>query len=347
MTAPSMDMILSIRDDRDFQSAALEVFRYQYGACEVYRRWVDLLGLRPDQVRRVEDIPALPIELFKNKTVVSFAESPMGYFQSSGTTGMTHSRHYYRSLDNYDRSLLAGFRLFWGDPGQYCIVALLPNYLQQGHSSLIHMMQLLIAESHCPQSGFHEAVTPRLMQLLAGPCPAGRRLILFGVTYALLDILERQPVDLHDAVVFETGGMKGRREEMVKPQLHERLCAGFHVPAIASEYGMCELFSQAYSCGQGLFAAPPWMKIRIRDLHAPARLLPAERTGGIDVIDLANLDSCSFIGTEDLGKWHALAACQERYPSATFPACAAAGLFEVLGRIDHSALRGCNLMAEL
>ncbi len=340
------DRIFAIKNEADFTTAALQVFAYQYARNTVYRRWVDLLGVQPAAVQSVDAIPALPIELFKSQRVVSFADEPIGYFQSSGTTGMVHSHHYYRSLELYERSLLESFRRFWGAPQQYMIVAVLPNYLRQGNSSLIHMMQVLIAATECSAGGFYDAVTPDLRQLLHNHRNTGRRLILFGVTYALLDIIEQGVIDLNDAIVFETGGMKGRREEMLKPQLHSLLGEGFQVDAIASEYGMCELFSQAYSYGAGLFFTPPWMKIRIRDIHAPGRVLAAERTGGIDVIDLANIDSCAFIGTQDLGKLHtlphapALQGCKE--DKAYVPSA-----FEILGRYDHSDLRGCNLMAEM
>ncbi len=340
------DRIFAIQNDADFAAAALQVFAHQYAHNAVYRQWVDLLGVRPAAVQHVDDIPALPIELFKSKRVTAFAEEPAGYFQSSGTTGMVHSHHYFRTPALYERSLMKGFRRFWGDPRQYMIVAVLPNYLKQGHSSLIHMMRVLIAATQSTAGGFYDTVTPELLQLLRHHRAMGRRLILFGVTYALLDIIEQGSIDLGDAIVFETGGMKGRRKEMLKPQLHRLLCEGFAVETIASEYGMCELFSQAYSYGEGLFLTPPWMKVRIRDLHAPGRMLPAGRTGGIDIIDLANIDSCAFVGTQDLGKLHTLpqtfvlrgdAGANSYVPSA----------FEILGRYDHSDLRGCNLMAEM
>ena len=324
-----MTDIFHITTPADFEVAALELFHYQYQRCDIYHRWVDLLGVRPSEVRTSDDIPALPIELFKSHEVVSFPDPPAGYFQSSGTGGMAHSRHYYRTLSLYDRSAEESFRLFWGDPADYCIVALLPNYMAQGHSSLIHMMRMLMDVSGCPLGGFHAEASPALLSLLSTPRPAGRKLLLFGVSYALLDVMEQGSYDLRDAVVFETGGMKGRRREMVKEELHQVLREGLHVETIASEYGMCELFSQAYSRGNGLFQTPPWMRVRIRDTHAPRRLLPTGRAGGIDVLDLANRDSCCFIATQDLGKRHA------------------DGSFEILGRFDHSDIRGCNLMAEM
>lgn len=331
--------IFKIRSEEEFTSTAIEVFRYQYERCAVYHQWVDLLGVLPEHVQHVDNIPALPIEIFKNKTVVSFRGKPTDYFQSSGTTNMAHSHHYFRTLRPYDRSLKECFRLFWGDPEQYCIVALLPNYLHQGHSSLIHMMQILIEETKCPRSGFYDEITPELRQLLHRHKKTGRKLILFGVSYALLDIVKHWKIDLSDAIVFETGGMKGRRKEMVKQQLHEILKKGFNIDAIASEYGMCELFSQAYSRGEGLFLTPPWMKIRIRDTHSPLHLLPAGRSGGIDVIDLANIDTCSFISTQDLGKLHP----KDKESTTDIPQ----DLFEILGRFDDSDIRGCNLMSEM
>ncbi len=321
--------VFNIQNAKDFQQTALDVFRYQYFHNDVYRRWVNLLSVNPDCVNRVEDIPALPIECFKTHTVVSFQDPPVGYFQSSGTTSMQHSHHYFRSLGLYDTSLLRGFTRFWGDPSQYCIIALLPNYLQQGHSSLVHMMELLMQKTQCAYSRFYDKVTPELLSLLHNHHGISKKLMLFGVTYALLDILEHGDVDLSDCIVFETGGMKGHREEMVKGQLHKVLCRGFHVDVIASEYGMCELFSQAYSQGKGLFLTPLWMQIRIRDTHAPLHIIGEQRSGGIDVIDLANLDSCSFIATQDLGKSYGTRG------------------FEILGRIENSDIRGCNLMTEM
>lgn len=321
--------VFCIHNAEDFQETALEVFRYQYLHNAVYRQWVDLLSIDPSHVQKTDDIPALPIECFKNHIVVSFHEYPVGYFQSSGTTGMQRSHHYYRSLNVYDQSLLEGFRRFWGAHTQYCIISVLPNYLQQGHSSLIHMMDVLMQKTQCPYSRFYDCVSSELLSLLHNHHGINRRIMLFGVTYALLDILEQGDIDLSDCIVFETGGMKGRRQEMVKEELHEVLCHGFHVDSIASEYGMCELFSQAYSRGGGLFSTPPWMAIRIRDVHAPLHIVGEEHTGGIDVIDLANLDSCAFIATHDLGKSHGTKG------------------FEILGRFDHSDTRGCNLMAEM
>lgn len=322
------DDIFSLSSAEAFDAMALRLFRHQALHCEAYAQWLRLLGVEVEQVQQASQIPFLPIECFKSHRVTTFATEPAGYFQSSGTTGMSHSRHYYRSLALYDRSLLEGFRRFWGDPAQYCFVALLPNYLRQGHSSLIYMMRRLIEASGCPQGGFFEEVTPELLTLLREGVE-GRRLLLFGVTYALLDIAERHKVRLRDAVVFETGGMKGRRKEMVKEELHQQLCDAFGVEAIASEYGMCELFSQAYSRGGNRFATPPWMQVSVRDIYAPQRRLSHERTGGLNVVDLANVDSCCFIATQDLARTHA------------------DGTFEVLGRFDHSDVRGCNLMCEM
>lgn len=327
------EKIFQISSDEEFEQVALATFRYQYDHCAPYRRWVDLLHIHPDSVRHSSDIPALPIEMFKRQHIVSFAEQPTGYFQSSGTTSMEHSHHYYRTLALYDRSLTQGFRSFWGDPAQYRIVALLPNYIQQQHSSLIHMMEVLIGQTRDTLSGLHEHLTQSLVDLMVSTTRSDRRLMLFGVTYALLDLASDYAPDLQGAIVFETGGMKGRRKEMVKAELHSVLKAELHATAIASEYGMCELFSQAYSHADGQFHTPSWMRVLVRDLNAPQCPVPLGRTGGINIIDLANLDSCAFIATQDLGR-----RLPTEQPLDT--------PFELLGRIDHSDLRGCNLMAE-
>lgn len=321
--------IFEVKDDSDFNSVALEVFRFQYSHCEVYRQWVDLLGVKSEGVERWEEIPALPIELFKSRRVVSFFGEELGYFQSSGTTGMEHSHHYFHTMRLYEQSLLKGFESFWGDPSQYFFLAILPNYLHQGHSSLIYMMRCLIEKSGCEMSGFYDSVTPELLDLLRDHSRVGRKLVLFGVSYALLDIVEKEHLDLSDSIVFETGGMKGRRKEMVKSELHQILCEGFNVEGIASEYGMTELFAQAYSKGGGVYSPVPWLKLRIRDVNAPMRILPMGKNGGIDLIDLSNLYSCSFLSTQDMGCIHE------------------DGSFEVKGRFDYSDVRGCNLMSEM
>ena len=324
-----IDKIFDIQTDDDFNSVALEVFRFQYRNNALYRRFVDLLSVDVSKVKRWEDVPCLPIECFKTNKVVAFDTEPIDYFQSSATTSMVTSKHYFFTGEVYTRSFLNTFSLFWGDPSQYCILALLPNYLHQTHSSLIFMVRELIKQTGCEYSGFYDAITPQLVEYLKNPECLPKRLILFGVSYSLLDLVESYDFSLGDAIVFETGGMKGRRKEMVREELHSLLTNGLGVKSIASEYGMTELFSQAYSKGNGIYNCPPWMKIAIRDVNSPLVRLPRGRAGGIDVIDLANIYSCSFISTQDIGRMHN------------------DGSFEVQGRFDYSDTRGCNLLTAM
>ncbi|MBQ8046104.1 MAG: acyltransferase [Bacteroidales bacterium] len=324
-----IDKIFDIQTDDDFNSVALEVFRFQYRNNALYRRFVDLLSVDVSKVKRWEDVPCLPIECFKTNKVVAFDTEPIDYFQSSATTSMVTSKHYFFTGEVYTRSFLNTFSLFWGDPSQYCILALLPNYLHQTHSSLIFMVRELIKQTGCEYSGFYDTITPQLVEYLKNPECLPKRLILFGVSYSLLDLVESYDFSLGDAIVFETGGMKGRRKEMVREELHSLLTNGLGVKSIASEYGMTELFSQAYSKGNGIYNCPPWMKIAIRDVNSPLVRLPRGRAGGIDVIDLANIYSCSFISTQDIGRMHN------------------DGSFEVQGRFDYSDTRGCNLLTAM
>lgn len=324
-----IDKIFGIQTDADFNSVALEVFRFQYSNNALYRRFVDLLSVDVSKVKRWEDVPCLPIECFKTNKVVAFDTEPIDYFQSSATTSMVTSKHYFFTGEVYTRSFLNTFSLFWGDPSQYCILALLPNYLHQTHSSLIFMVRELIKQTGCEYSGFYDAITPQLVEYLKNPECLPKRLILFGVSYSLLDLVESYDFSLGDAIVFETGGMKGRRKEMVREELHGILTKGLGVDSIASEYGMTELFSQAYSKGSGIYNCPPWMKIAIRDVNSPLNRIPKGRAGGIDVIDLANIYSCSFISTQDIGRMHN------------------DGSFEVQGRFDYSDTRGCNLLTAM
>lgn len=268
----------------------------------------------------------MPIEFFKTQKVVTGNLKPVGYFQSSGTTSATTSRHYFRSLELYEKSFIKNFEKSYGKITNYCILALLPSYLEQQHSSLIYMVKRLIEFSGDSNSGFYLYNYDELHQKILGLEKAGQKTILFGVTFALLDLAEKYHFHLENTIVMETGGMKGRRREMVREELHGILCEAFGVKHIHSEYGMTELFSQAWSKGDGVFCTPPWMKILIRDINDPGTLLNHHNTGGINVIDLANFDSCSFIATQDLGR------TQED------------GSFEVLGRFDHSDVRGCNLL---
>ena len=319
--------IFNIKDNRTFRATALEVFDYQSRHTEVYRDYLAAHKVNPSRVKEVEEIPFLPIEFFKSHTVIVEGKRTELVFESSGTTGMTPSRHPVADASLYRKSFTTGFRQFYDDPGKYCILALLPSYLERSGSSLVHMMDHLIAASGHPDSGFYLNNLEELASVLQKRNEDKHPTLLVGVSYALLDLAEKHPLKLEDhIIVMETGGMKGRRTEMVRNELHGQLLSAFGLSTIHSEYGMTELLSQAYSRGEGLFHCPSWMQVLIRDPNDPLSLLPTGHSGGINIIDLANLNSCSFIATGDLGK--------------VFED----GSFEVLGRFDHSDIRGCNLL---
>jgi len=324
--APDPDRIFSIASQNAFESLALEIFRYQFSKNAVYRSFCQALNKKPGNVYRLNQIPFLPVSTFQNNRVVSFEGNEKITFSSSGTTGSVPSKHLVLDPSLYERSLTEGFQKFYGDVARYCILALLPGYLERRGSSLVYMVNNLIRRSGHPESGFYLNNLAPLALKLEKLHQAGEKILLIGVSFALLDMAEQYPVKIPEAIIMETGGMKGRREEPLRQQLHEILAKTFGVKSIHSEYGMTELLSQAYSKGQGLFECPPWMQVIIRDINAPQDFVQAGRTGGINVIDLANLHSCSFLATQDLGK------------------IGPEGQFEVLGRFDHSDVRGCNLM---
>ncbi len=323
-----IERIFSLDHPGDFDSAALDVFRHQYFHNQVYRSFCDALNKSPENVGAVSQIPFLPVSFFQQQRVVAFNDPEAHVFTSSGTTGSTPSRHYVYDPGVYETSFVRGFRRFYGEPTDYCILALLPGYLERSGSSLVYMADHLIGLSQHPHSGFYLHDLALLAEKLSWLHQKGQRTLLLGVTFALLDLAEKFPVSIPNAIIMETGGMKGRRRELVREELHSILQNAFGVESIHSEYGMTELFSQAYSKGKGLFECPPWMKVLIRDTNDPLSLLPPGRSGGINIIDLANIHTCSFLATQDLGRIH---------PS---------GQFEVLGRFDHSDVRGCNLMVE-
>lgn len=320
--------IFSIRNDSEFESAALEVFQFQTSTCKVYADFVRHLGIRPEAVSRLEDIPFMPIEFFKTQDVRIGTGSPDIVFSSSGTTGMQQSRHLVDDLSLYELSYREAFRLFYGDIQDYTLLALLPSYQEREGSSLIYMIDDLIERTHNVNSGYYLYDHQELQVKLEMLKEARRPTILIGVTYALLDFAESRSLEFPELILMETGGMKGKRKEMIRTELHEILCAGFGVPVIHSEYGMTELLSQAYSKGGGIFHCPPWMRVMTRDTNDPLSLLPCGQTGGMNIIDLANINSCSFLATQDLGK--------------TFED----GTFEILGRFDNSDIRGCNLLVQ-
>ncbi len=323
---PKIDSIFSIHSKDAFNRMALEIFRFQYKNNPVYRQYVNYLSCDVGKVEHYLQIPFLPIDFFKSHDIVCEGKIPALTFTSSGTTGMTFSRHPVADLSVYEKSFVKGFELFFGPISNYVVLALLPSYLEREGSSLIYMAEKLIGTSAFDDSGFYLNEYRQLRDVLLKLKSEKKKTILLGVTYALLDLAEQFPVDFPELVVMETGGMKGRRKEMVRQELHAVLTSAFGVKKIYSEYGMTELLSQAYSKGDGLFATPPWMKVLIRDTNDPFAYLPENRTGGVNVIDLANIYSCSFIETKDLGKIHP------------------GGDFEILGRFDNSDVRGCNLL---
>lgn len=312
-----------------FRQAALETFRFQYGHNAVYRSWVDLLKTDPEKVQAPEEIPFLPIEFFKSSEVVS---SPVHAgslrFTSSATTSQTPASHWVNDVSWYEDSFLEGFRLFYGAPEEYCILALLPNYLQRSGSSLVYMCRRLMEVSAHPDNGFFLDDIAGLLGKIKKMNSSGQKTLLIGVSYALMDLSDTGQMLNGNFTVMETGGMKGRRKELLKPELHAYLKKGFGVTAIHSEYGMTELLSQAYSTGNGLFRPPPWMGFLIREVDDPLSIRADGKTGGINVIDLANRHSCSFIATKDLGR------------------IGASGQLELMGRYDNSDIRGCNLMLD-
>jgi len=318
--------IFSIQTDADFVQAALQTFGYQYQHNQVYQRFCTLLGRTPDKVRQLTDIPFLPIEFFKSEAVYCGNERPTTVFTSSGTTGSQTSRHYVKDLAVYQQSFRQGFADFYGNIEEYTVLALLPSYLERTGSSLITMVADLIERSGSADSGFYLNEYNLLAEKLTSLDRSGRKVLLIGVSFALLDLVETHRFQLKNTIVMETGGMKGRRKELIREELHAILCEGFGVEHIHSEYGMTELLSQAYSAGSGLYESVRWLKVLIRDTNDALSYQRPLKTGGINLIDLANIHSCSFIATQDLGRLH---------PD---------GRFEVLGRFDNADIRGCNLL---
>jgi hypothetical protein len=318
--------IFEIKSDDDFNECALNIFRFQAENNSVYKEYIKLLKVNVDGVNSIEQIPFLPIEFFKSNQIITGNNPVEITFESSGTTGSIPSKHYVSKVGLYKESFGKGFEYFYGNPNEYSILALLPSYLERQHSSLIFMVNDLIEQSNNKDSGFYLHTTKDLVSKLQEINDGKKKVLLIGVSYALLDLAEEFELNLSNVIIMETGGMKGRREELVRKELHEILCRRFNVSRIHSEYGMTELLSQAYSKGDGIFQCPPWMKVMIRNINDPMSFLSNQKTGGINIIDLANLYSCSFIATQDLGKIH-----NEKS-------------FEVLGRFDNSDLRGCNLL---
>jgi len=326
MNKPAKQDIFSINTDEQFKTIALQVFQYQAQHCKVYRDFITGLRIDPASIKTLEQIPFLPIEFFKTHKVISSADAVQVTFTSSGTTGIIASRHYVTDVSWYEHSFRKAFELFYGDIKSYTVLALLPSYLEREGSSLIYMADDLIKQSNNPDSGFFLYDYDKLAHQLKKQREVNQPTLLIGVTFALLDFIDQHQIHFPELIVMETGGMKGRRKEMIREELHDSLCRGFGVDAIHSEYGMTELLSQAYSKGDGIFNCPPWMRIITRDTNDPMSIVTDGKAGGINVIDLANINSCSFIATQDLGKVYA------------------DGPFEVLGRFDNADIRGCNLL---
>ena len=318
--------IFSLSGQKQFEKLALKIFRYQYQENAVYHEFCNHLKVDVSTVKSLSHIPFLPINFFKSNEVVAGDVFIQEIFTSSGTTGMSHSRHFVSDVEIYKESYSRAFSQFYGDIKDYVVLALLPSYLERNGSSLIYMINDLIIQSSNRHSGFYLDNLDELSIKLAELDSSGQNVILIGVTYAMLDLIERNQFKLKNTIIMETGGMKGKRREMIREELHEQLRKGFGVTTIHSEYGMTELLSQAYSLGNGIFECPNWMQIFIRDTEDPLTYVHEGKTGGINVIDLANINSCSFIATQDLGK-----KCSNNS-------------FVVLGRFDNSDIRGCNLL---
>lgn len=309
----------------NFDELALKIFQYQAVANPVYKSYIENLGIDPTHVKAISKIPFLPISFFKSRQVTTGNWTAETIFESSGTTGQITSKHFVKDKEFYLKNAHYIFKHYYGDLSQYHILALLPSYLERANSSLVLMAEHFIRLTGSPYSGFYLDNYDQLLQNIR-EINDDRKILLIGVSFALLDLAEKYNPDLSGVIVMETGGMKGRRREMIREELHGILKQGLNVEKIHSEYGMTELMSQAYSYDNGLFHSPEWMKIILRDVNDPFELDVRKSSGGINVIDLANIDSCAFIETQDVGKMH-----QE-------------GGFEVIGRFDNSDIRGCNLM---
>jgi phenylacetate-coenzyme A ligase PaaK-like adenylate-forming protein len=318
--------IFNLQNKEEFKVLSLAVFKHQFKNNKVYRSFCDLLFVHPSSISTIEEIPFLPIQFFKSRKVLSSLDEIQETFTSSGTTGSSTSKHLVTNINLYKESYLKGFAHFYGNIEEYTVLALLPNYLERQGSSLVFMVADLIKKSKKVESGFYLDNIQELANKLLELNRNGQKILLIGVSFALLDLIEMQQFNLKNTIIMETGGMKGRRKELVREELHTILQNGFGVTEIHSEYGMTELLSQGYSKGNGVFETPPWMKILIRDTEDALSINASGKNGGINVIDLANYNSCSFIATQDLGKV---------YENETF---------EIIGRFDNSDIRGCNLM---
>ncbi len=327
LLTPLNNKIFSVNKD-SFDSLTIEIFQFQATFNPVYKQYLEYLDINIPEVKKVAQIPFLPIELFKNHKIICGSSEPEMIFESSGTTATIPSRHFITEIKLYHTSIDKGFRHFFGDPSDYIFLALLPSYLERKNSSLVYMAKYLMDLSGQSENGFylydHADLLAKMDQLLK----SRKKIFFIGVSFALLDFAEKYHPDLSNAIIMETGGMKGQRKELTRPELHETLNKAFHSQSIMSEYGMAELLSQAYSKKDGIFETPPWMRFMVRDINDPFAYLEDGQTGGLNIIDLANVNSCSFIATQDLGR------------------IMGDGKTEILGRFDNADIRGCSLMYE-
>jgi len=320
------ERIFNISNNEEFEKLTIEVFQYQAKNNKVYKEYLHHLNCNINSVNQICQIPFLPIEFFKSHKITSTSVTAKVIFTSSGTTGSLTSRHFVPDLGIYEASFTKGFEQYYDSVKDYCILALLPSYLEREGSSLIYMMEHMIKDSNHPKSGFYLHNHEELIATISELKKSNQKILLLGVSFALLYLAEKYKLDFSDVIIMETGGMKGRRKEITREELHAFLCDRLNVTEVHSEYGMTELLSQAYSKGNSLFHTPSWMKIMIRDTYDPFSYEKIGRSGGVNVIDLANVHSCAFIETQDLGRMHT------------------DGSFEILGRFDHSDIRGCNLL---
>ncbi len=320
--------ILSISSSQEFEKYSIEIFNYQFEKNTIYREFCRLTGKNSSNIRSSFEIPFLPIQFFKTHKIISSNQPIKKTFYSSGSTKNNLSKHHIIDLKLYEDCFLKIFTDFYGSPSQYNIIALLPTYLENKNSSLIYMVNKLIEKSENKHSEFYLDNYKKLKEKLLYLEEGDKKTILFGVSYALLNLIDFHKFKLKKTIIIETGGMKGKRKELIKSELHQMLKIGFGVKNINSEYGMTELISQAYSIHNEKFKSPPWMKIYIRESEDPMNIKTDNKSGGINIIDLANYNSCSFIATDDLGKLDK------------------DGNFEILGRLDNSDQRGCNLLID-
>ncbi len=326
MAFKNINSVFNISSEDEFKKTAMTVFSYQYHNNKIYKLFCDSLKRNPSNVNSIENIPFIPISAFKHNKLIADEYKPEHIFESSGTTGINTSKHYIADLNIYEKSFTKCFRMFYNNETEYSILALLPSYLERKNSSLVYMVSHLIKNGKNPHSGFFLNNLEELSNKLRFLSEYSHNILLIGVSFALIELSKKHPVSIPNATIIETGGMKGRGKEIIREELHSILCNSFGTEKIHSEYGMTELLSQAYSSGKGIFHCPPWMKVYIRDMNDPLSNKKQGNTGGINIVDLANIYSCSFIATDDLGKVH---------PDNSF---------EITGRFDSSDTRGCNLL---